>query len=361
MKSDPLYEGDLYLPSSASPLRVQVLLYPHRLVIHGKKEDGSAHTEAWAMATLKREATSSKDTAILHDGENGGKKLVIKSEEFAKRCSPPVSAGAKMMHRFKVGGGMIVASILLFLAIILLGISFVLFPWLVQKAAQFVPQEYEVKMGEEMYKSFIRSQQIDTAKTRLAEEFLRQIDFKTSYPLHVTVVASPVKNAFAMPGGHIVVFLQLLKEISSKEELAALLGHEGAHVTLRHSTKHIFKSLSTYLLVSALFGDMSGLSAILVQQAGQLNQLSYSRELEKEADETGLETLVSNHIDPQGMLDLFNTLQKGSEKGDEVPEFLSTHPMTENRVEAIKEKISEIKSEPKENPQLTRLFLEIKK
>ncbi|WP_446914219.1 M48 family metalloprotease, partial [Klebsiella pneumoniae] len=82
-------------------------------------------------------------------------------------------------------------------------------------------------------------------------------------------------NAFAVPGGFIVVHDAILDEMEHHEELAGLLGHEIGHVQLRHSTKAIARSLSYYMLLSLLFGDVSGIAAVIVDNASTLNNLEY--------------------------------------------------------------------------------------
>jgi Zn-dependent protease with chaperone function len=361
MKSNPVFAGKLFPTSSSESLAVQVILYPDRLIIHCQKEDGTSETQAWDLSQLKKLENASKETVSIQYGEVSRQTLVVQSEEFVRKFKPPVSPTAKILHRFSTSG----ASLLLSVTGFVVGVGFLLyfwvFPWLIGLAASYVPQKYEVEMGDQMYASFIKDQKVDSTKTVFANDFLQQIDFQTSYPLQVTVVDSDIKNAFAMPGGHIVVYTALLDDIKNAKELAALLGHEAGHVTCRHSTKHIFQSFSVYLAISAYFGDLSGVSAMLVRQAGQLNQLSYSRELENEADEMGFKTLVRNKIDPEGMVDLFHTLQMGAEKVTTVPEFLSTHPDTENRLGAIQERMKLEKPIFKEHPEMDRLFSQVKR
>lgn len=352
--SNNLFEGKLR-DSSGNHVAVQILLYSYRLVVHQVDASGKAHTQSWEMDKIKNCQQVSKEAVSIQYGDPV-QTLEVVSEEFVRKFNPPTSGIGKRIHRFRHSGGIIVLSILGVLVGLSLVAYFFLFPWLVDLAASNVPQRYEVQIGEQMYQAFVQSEEVDTVRTKVANDFLKQIDFKTDYPLQVTVVKSEIKNAFAMPGGHVVVYSHLLGDMKGYKELAALLGHEVGHVKRRHSTKHVFQSLSTYLVVSILLGDMSGISAIVVENAGKLNQLSYSRSLEKEADEEGFQTLVVNKIDPNGMVDLFHNLQKGNEMEGKVPEFLSTHPITENRLEFIQEKIKSEKPFSRENKTLAQLF-----
>ncbi len=106
--------------------------------------------------------------------------------------------------------------------------------------------------------------------------------------IRITVVNDNTVNAFALPGGRIVVYSALLKEIGSYPELAALLSHEFTHVNNRHSTKSIFRNLGSKVFLGLLFGKFGSVTAVLVDHADNLKSLKYSRKLEKEADIEGL-------------------------------------------------------------------------
>jgi beta-barrel assembly-enhancing protease len=147
------------------------------------------------------------------------------------------------------------------------------------------------------------------------------------------VINSQEPNAFALPGGYIVVHQRLLEMLQSPEELAALLGHEYGHLQLRHSTRTLFRNLSGYLFVSILFGDVSGITAIILENAHSLRSLQYSRELEKEADLLGLRVLQDNKLDPRGMVRLFDQLKKQSKESE--TEFISSHPLLRSRIRYV--------------------------
>jgi predicted Zn-dependent protease len=338
-----MFEGQLFDGKSSVSKKVTVLVYAERLVIHHQKEDGTTETQSWETDKLKEYQKLSKDFIQIQYGDFPSQTLEVRSESFAETFKPPVSGFQKVIHQV-VHGGITTILAISIVVFALLGFAyFYALPWLAEKSVVFVPKEYEVKMGEGIYQSYIQNEEIDTAKTALANNFLKQIDFQTDYPIQVTVVKSSIKNAFALPGGHVVVYTELLDNMKNYEELAALLGHEIGHVKQRHTTRNIFRSFSGYLLISIFLGDFSGVSATVLDNANQLHQLSYSRELESEADVTGFQTLKHNQIDAKGMISLFENLQKGNEAGSIVPEFLSTHPVTENRMAFIKEMIKKEK------------------
>ena len=120
----------------------------------------------------------------------------------------------------------------------------------------------------------------------------------------------------------------------SYPELAALLSHEFSHVSNQHSTKSIFRRLGSRIFISLLFGQMGSVTAVLADQADNLKSLRYSRSLEKEADIDGLKILTDRKIDPKGFSDLFQHL-KESGPSRSIPEFLGSHPDTDNRIDYI--------------------------
>ncbi len=215
---------------------------------------------------------------------------------------------------------------------------FFLIPGIAEQVAKVFPKEYEIEMGNGIYSEMETQFSIDTNKSRLANEFFQELHIKSEYPINITVVNDEVENAFALPGGHIVVYDKMFELMKSKEEFAALLSHEYSHVANKHTTRSLFKSLSTYLVVSLVLSDVNGITAVLIDNANQLKSLGYSRSLEQEADDKGLALMQAQGLDSQGMVDLFRHLQKVTASKTEVPEIISTHPDIENRIRNVKSK-----------------------
>ena len=102
------------------------------------------------------------------------------------------------------------------------------------------------------------------------------MDVPTAYRIRITVVNDNVVNAFALPGGRIVVYTALLKQIKSYPELAALLSHEFTHINNKHSTKSIFRRLGSKVFIGLLFGRFGTVTSVLVNHADNLKSLTYS-------------------------------------------------------------------------------------
>jgi predicted Zn-dependent protease len=234
-----------------------------------------------------------------------------------------------------------------------------LFPWLGERVAMNFSKEYEISMGEQMYKSISATYKIDTHKTALVNEFYKQLNYKVDYPIQITVVESGEMNAFAIPGGHIVVYDAILERMKTPEELAALLAHESSHVALRHSLRNIFRSLARKMFLALIIGNESGIISVVVGNADELKGLQYSRALETEADDNGLQLMAKSHINVQGMVRLMQMLQKESSDSPQTPGILSTHPVFKERIDNIKQEIQQLPATPTENGELKKIFHEI--
>ena len=157
----------------------------------------------------------------------------------------------------------------------------------------------------------------------------------------VTLLNSPVENAFAIPGGYVYVTRQLLALMNSEAELAAVLGHEVGHVAARHSNSRNTRSTIGSLFAAGL-GAVTG-SDILGRVAGigsQLYTLSYSRSQEYQADQFGVRYATAAGYAPIGMAEALSQLneaqslaqQTSGRDANAVPTWMSTHPNGAERV-----------------------------
>ena len=235
-----------------------------------------------------------------------------------------------------------------------------LIPWLGEKATLLVPRKTEIQIGASMAESFKQTEKINTASTKLINQLVDSLQLKESYPIKITIVNAPTVNAFALPGGQIFVYSGILQKMKHYNELVALLSHEISHVTHQHSLKSLGRSAATSIFISGLFGDISGISAGILDQANQLKQLRYSRELETEADREGVNFMIRYKVNPTGMLSLMKILGEENKSDSELLSYLSTHPGTKERLNTLK-KHPKINANFKEKASLKHLFSLIKK
>lgn len=208
---------------------------------------------------------------------------------------------------------------------------------LAQAVVERIPLEWEQALGEAAQAQFLASQSVvkDGPAVAAVEEITGRLSGQVQnnpYSFRVTVVRSDTVNAFALPGGYVVVFTGLLKKAERPEEVAGVLGHEVSHVLLRHGLSRIVKTAGVVAVAGILLGGQPG-GGLVRQLAVELLTLKFSREQETEADLNGLRLLSRARIDPAGMAAFFERL---SEQDKFQIEMLSTHPMSAGRAERLK-------------------------
>ena len=225
--------------------------------------------------------------------------------------------------------------------------------------ARHIPQQWEQKMGDEVftqYKAnghFMPEKQAKKLMEPLVQPLLDALpDKRFHYRFYVS--RDDEVNAFALPGGYVVVNSGLILKAETPEELLGVLAHEISHVTEQHGIRNIIGTAGIYLTVNALLGDMSGLLATVANAAPFLINQSYSRKFETEADEKGVALLEKAQIDPRGLESFFAKLLKEEKRklkemaGEDNQDLakttlglLSTHPATEDRIAHLKKLIGD--------------------
>ena len=157
------------------------------------------------------------------------------------------------------------------------------------------------------------------------------------YTLDFRSIPSVGPNAFAMPGGSIIMTDAFAEEFPEEDVLAGVLGHEIGHVVDDHGLKQVYRSLGIYVLVALMAGDTGPILEDILLEGNLLLSLSFSREKELEADAYGVELVRDAGYDPQGLAEFFRELIEMV--GDD-NDFRATHPSSSDRVERIEELIA---------------------
>jgi predicted Zn-dependent protease len=140
-------------------------------------------------------------------------------------------------------------------------------------------------------------------------------------------------NAYALPGGIIVINAGMIEAAENAEELAAVLAHEVQHVEQRHTLQQMIHTAGWAAVLAVALGDVSAITAIVIHQLGNLRN---SRKLEAQADAGGLEALAKAGIPLTGMATLFRKLKAEQDRrGGEGAAILSSHPATDERIAEI--------------------------
>lgn len=197
---------------------------------------------------------------------------------------------------------------------------------------QSAPQMTEQHGGlypNEQYQAFI-----DNVGNKLVNA---SIASQTPYTYEFHLLADPQTiNAFALPGGQVFITYALFSKLENEDQLAGVLGHEIGHVLGKHSNERIseanfWKTISLGASVGADLGDF-------VNGIGHQTLLSNGREDELESDALGVQFMIDAGYNPEEMIGVMEIL-KTAAGPNRVPEFQSTHPDPENRIEKIKEAI----------------------
>ncbi len=159
-----------------------------------------------------------------------------------------------------------------------------------------------------------------------------QVTLKDKFLWEIKIIKDDnTLNAFCTPGGYIYIYTGLIKYLSNGDELAGVLGHEIAHADLRHSTDAMTTQYGIGILFEIVLGKNQGM---LTEIAKNLLTLQYSKTNESQADEYSVNYLSGTTYNCAGAAGFFEKLiAEGS--GSNTPDFLSTHPNPENRVENI--------------------------
>lgn len=200
-----------------------------------------------------------------------------------------------------------------------------------------VPHRAEAAMGDYFFKSFVTdSICTDAVVQHNLEKMASQlVPGDSPYTYTFTVVTNTEVNAFALPGGHIVVNAGLLAKCESPGALAGVLAHEISHVELRHGLKALLRSLGITVFISATIGggvEQLEMLENITELSGIFVFLKYSREAEREADKRGIDLMHGKSFSVEGWIDIFNYFEKefGSDKG--IAEWVSSHPVTSERI-----------------------------
>jgi len=211
-------------------------------------------------------------------------------------------------------------------------------PVMAGRLASRVPVEWETSLGRSAVARLAPERRVcrnteSVAALRPVLDRLIAAGPRSPYQFKLTVLRDSSVNAFAAPGGFIVVTSGLLRATRTPEELAGVLSHEIQHVTRRHSTRAIIREMPLRLALSAVFGGSGGETA--AGMVSSLGSLSYRRADETEADVEGLRLLQAAHVDPAGMIAFLRTLEAREERTPSLVSYLSSHPRTADRVAGL--------------------------
>jgi len=219
----------------------------------------------------------------------------------------------------------------------------------VARGPNFYSLEKEIALGKQLAQEVERQTKVIDDPivaeyvNRVGQNIVRNSDCKV--PFTIKVVEDDSVNAFALPGGFFFVQTGLILRADNEAELAGVMAHETAHVCARHGTRQATKAeLANYMTIPLIF--MGGWAGYGIRQATgilvPMSLLKFSRNYESEADMLGLQYMYKTGYDPGSFVDFFEKIQAlEKKKRGSVAELFSSHPMTDDRIQAAQKNIQE--------------------
>jgi len=306
------------------------LVPPHLIHLRAGGFDG----RQWLISWVAQEGTYS---AMLQNEDALQAFIHLAPPEIGRQLRQIRKGNALTGRRISIG------LILLALAVLLiLGLFQANADRLSQWAVSHISQEQERQLGDLVYAQMRPSLKLLESGTAPAavETIGRRLTAESTHHYQFHVVVDPQINAYALPGGHIVVYTGLINAANSSGEIAGVLAHEISHVEQRHALHSMVHALGLRALIGVALGNFSG--GVWGNLAEQLGSLNYSRELESEADLEGLETLRRAGVAAHGMETFF---AKMAERKNTTLHLLTRHPASEERLAALRAAIAKQPSE----------------
>ena len=341
------------LPGQGIPCRVDATPEGLALAFSGDSGQPAGQTVSFDRLSLEAGGFDHDQLIIKWEQDGAGRTLYLKDAAAiaaVRHAAPPellahfdrAAASVRKVRTTRRTVLLAVAGVLIALALGVWFGSAALVGW----AVGLIPTEWEKQIGEAAMQDVLAQQEVvrEGPVVEAVKEMTTRLTDQIPngpYQFTVTVVKSPVVNAFALPGGSIVVYTGLVKAAGSPEEVAGVLGHEINHVLQRHGLERIVKTLGVMAVAAILFGDQQGLIGLAKQLGVEIITLKYNRDQETEADLAGLRLLHKAKVDPAGMIAFFERLAR-SEKEQERAELLSTHPMSRARADRLKAEMNRL-------------------
>ena len=337
--------GDAYLAGSSRRIPARLASTPDRGVVElVGAEDGRVLTGAPPSAIRRERRLGSLPSTVLFPG--GWR---FHSHDHEAMDALLGTEGADRLHRWEAWRPRLILVVALaFVA------AFAVWRWglgaLVAVAIALTPDALPSAIDDSQLAFADRALVDPSALSEAEKDRVRQVFARLKaaapaprfgdYTLVFRSVPEMGPNAFAMPGGTVLVTDELVRSFPETDVIAGVLGHEIAHVAETHGLSQVYRSLGTYLLVALIVGDVGPVLNDALLEGGLLLSLAHSREHEREADRIGVALAARAGYDPAALARFFERLSRG--KGAEGPSWLSTHPASSERILEIRRLAREV-------------------
>ena len=306
--------------------------------------DDGAVSETWSFAELRLVDEVYAGRPFRLKRASGAERLTVADSDFLDRLHPHAGQlrrkdlrGANLKVRAAAWVGAT--------ATILAGFWFLL-PLAAGPVASWVPLSWEEGLGRTVQRQALA---LMAADSRVCDDWLGEQAMKklvrrlsaakpSRYRFRVTVVDNGTVNAFAAPGGYIVVFRGLIDHSAGSDGLAGVMAHEMGHVIERHGMENLVKALGLSFVMSALIGDTSGFAGIATDMAQSLATSKFSRDAEREADRVAVEMLNRAGISGRGVQAFFQLVAREDGSGEStIGSYFASHPATGGRAQFVRQ------------------------
>jgi predicted Zn-dependent protease len=328
-----VFEGIYHDGRRAGAEPARVTLEDTGLRIQGA--DGSPRA-FWPFGQLVRHPDDAEGRMRLGLAKGSEARLAIADPGFAEALKNKVP---RLFRKGGVRATLLLALVLGTMSAALIAATYFGVPRAAEEIAPHIPPEVEARIGTRYYQSVLRVWPACTQQPRAShalKDLATRLLGPTKLPFDVTVdvIEMRIENAFALPGGHVLFTRQMIDRMNSSDELAGVLAHELGHVVEHHAMIGVIQQTGMSVLLQVLTGGSSGSGEAVLNTAGELATISFTRRLEGRADAHGLAMLKAAHINPAPIADLFERLEKAhpDDTGFTLPAFLSSHPPTPDRI-----------------------------
>jgi len=216
--------------------------------------------------------------------------------------------------------------------------TYIIFSNSVPFVTDLVPYQWEKEIGSFAFENYqtgkkiVNSPQVKEAINAIIHRIDQFDDAEMTY--QVVIVDAKMINAFAFPGGFVVITSGLINNAENPEEVAGVLAHELTHVLQRHSMRKLVRQAGLGVLIGIVLGDVSALSQ-LIELSSQLDKLSFDRSQERHADDGAIKIMQAAGISPQHFVSFFKKIKQVDTIAGDIPEIFRTHPLTDDRIERV--------------------------
>lgn len=299
----------------------------------------------WALIDLRalRDQANSEGL-VVKNGHGTTARLFIDNPHIAnhiRQVAPDLDERAPVTNWGRITGwaGGAVASVAL--------IIFVLVPIMADQLATYLPPEGEAALGDATFEQIRTALGEFDAPVKLCEEPVGRAaldkmvarlnpDPDLPYPVKLAVLDNDLVNAFALPGGRVVLFRGMLEAAEGPDEIASILAHEFGHVVNRDPTRDALRSAGSIGVLGLLFGDFAG-GTVVLMLSNQLINAKYSQAAEAGADDYAHDLMTRADLDPAALGSIFQRLMDKYGDAEGIMAHLASHPQLRDRIAAARD------------------------